>query len=109
MEGTDLGSCMKASVVPAGLSSYFLGLPRTCVRGCTMPPLRGWGLVAHFVSLSLRSVMARLKPRSFIVDGLSQRWKRCATQNPRVEAFVGQECPTHTAYLWFRGAHLDGA
>jgi hypothetical protein len=41
---------MGASAVPAGLGSYFVSLPRTYVRGCTMPPLRGWGAVIPIVS-----------------------------------------------------------
>jgi hypothetical protein len=100
MEGTDLGSCIKASVVPAGLGSYSVGLPQTCVRGCTMPPLRGWGFGGAFcVFVPMAGYGAAEDARFQNREALSQRWKRCATQSPMVEVFVGQECPTHTGCL----------
>jgi hypothetical protein len=34
----------KASAVPPGLGSSFVSLPRTYVRGCTVPPLSGLGV-----------------------------------------------------------------
>jgi hypothetical protein len=41
---------MQGSAVPSGLGSCFVGLPRTYIRGCTLPPLRGWGLMIRSVS-----------------------------------------------------------